>query len=123
MDKLPDIVFIADYNFFVRDFFTEEEFSVSDFCAAHHPEGIFIAYGKDIVKNELSSANLIDVMPTILHTLGCKIPRWCEGNVLKDIFRKGSPLHNQQTILISEKEQRDEDEKRKIGEILKGIKI
>ncbi len=123
MDKLPDIIFIAEPDFFVRDFFTEDEFTDSDFCSAHYSDGILIAYGKDVEKSRLEAANLIDIMPTILHALDCRIPGYCEGRVLKDMFKKSSDVYKQTPKFLSKVEQKTEDEKKRINEVLKGIKI
>lgn len=48
----------------------------------HHPEGIFIAYGKGIGAGKLSSCTNLDVAPTILSIMGIPIPQSMSGQVL-----------------------------------------
>jgi predicted AlkP superfamily phosphohydrolase/phosphomutase len=54
---------------------------------SHRMEGILIATGVGIRKGvRLPEAQLVDLAPTILHTLGCPIPADMEGRVLFEIF-------------------------------------
>lgn len=56
----------------------------------HHTHGIFFAEGKDIKSLRLSSTNITDIAPTILHALGVSIPDDLDGRVLTEIFEPGS---------------------------------
>ena len=123
MDKMPDIVFIAHQDFFVRDFFKDEEFTHSDFNAAHDSEGLFIVHGPEVHEGKVADGNLIDMTPTILHLLDCKIPQYYDGNVLKQIFVPESRLFKKKSLLQSDQEKKTEDVKKKVSELVKNIKL
>ncbi|KXB03841.1 hypothetical protein AKJ45_00270 [candidate division MSBL1 archaeon SCGC-AAA261F19] len=55
----------------------------------HTREGTLIASGPELKKDKSISADITDVMPTILHLLGCCIPEKVDGEVL-DIFGEGT---------------------------------
>ena len=58
-------------------------------CAAHTMEGIFMANGKHIKRGEkVKGANIMDLAPTVLYLMGCKVPSDMDGKVLKDIFKE-----------------------------------
>lgn len=53
----------------------------------HRPDGILIAYGKDIKKGEkVNEAHISDLAPTILYLMGIAVPAEMDGKVLYDIF-------------------------------------
>lgn len=55
----------------------------------HRPEGIFIAYGPNLVSG-LQLKDLVrtwDIAPTLLHVLGLPIPSYMDGKVLLNIFK------------------------------------
>ena len=56
----------------------------------HHPEGIFIAVDKKIIKNGLriDNTNIIDIVPTILYLMGLSIPSDMDGKVVTSIFKE-----------------------------------
>ncbi|MDY6855658.1 MAG: alkaline phosphatase family protein [Thermodesulfobacteriota bacterium] len=59
----------------------------NNWSGIHEPEGVFLAYGKDIKKGEaVQGANIIDVAPTLLYLLDSKVPKSYDGRVLKDVF-------------------------------------
>ncbi len=54
---------------------------------SHRQEGIFIAAGPNIGAQRLETeAQLVDIVPTVLYTLGLPIPTYCDGQVLTDLF-------------------------------------
>ncbi len=53
----------------------------------HHPEGIFIAGGPDIRKGlSAPQFSILDVAPTLLHSLGLPVPDDLEGRALAEVF-------------------------------------
>ncbi len=52
----------------------------------HAVNGIFVAHGPHIRSGAAITANLIDLAPTILHTLDLPIPQDMDGQVLGDVF-------------------------------------
>lgn len=53
----------------------------------HRKEGILIMYGNDIRKdNKLSNCSIMDLMPTILYTMGLRIPLDIDGKVITNAF-------------------------------------
>jgi len=56
----------------------------------HRPEGILLATGPNVHPGLLEEpAHLIDVAPTLLHTVGAPIPTGMEGRVLRELFMDG----------------------------------
>jgi predicted AlkP superfamily phosphohydrolase/phosphomutase len=56
---------------------------------AHRRTGTLMAAGPDISKKAPTRCKVIDIMPTLMHGLGCDIPSTIDGKVL-DIFKKDS---------------------------------
>lgn len=53
----------------------------------HEKEGIFIAHGEHFKKGiDIREAEIIDVAPTVLYTLGVPVPRHMDGRMLTGIF-------------------------------------
>ncbi len=68
----------------------------------HTRNGIFLAMGPDIGQGKLE-ASVLDVMPTIMHTLGLSIPP-VDGKVLP-IFKEGSAPYIKEPMYMSKKEE------------------
>lgn len=53
--------------------------------------GLFIAHGPNIRRtSNLKQLSILDIAPTVLHTLGYSIPDYMDGSVRKEIFADGS---------------------------------
>jgi len=53
----------------------------------HHPDGILIARGPGIRKNEsVDRVNILDVAPTTLYAMGLPVPGDLQGRVLKEMY-------------------------------------
>jgi predicted AlkP superfamily phosphohydrolase/phosphomutase len=56
-------------------------------AGVHRPAGIFMARGPGIRKGEtLSPQAIVDIAPTLLHSLGLPVPEDFEGRVIRDAF-------------------------------------
>lgn len=71
---------------FVSNKIVEPSFA---FTGGHRMEGIFIASGPGVNKNAgIKDSRIIDLLPTILYSMGLQVPKDSDGNVL-DIFTPG----------------------------------
>jgi predicted AlkP superfamily phosphohydrolase/phosphomutase len=53
----------------------------------HHPDGVFVAHGRSIRRGRITAPlRLIDVAPTVLHSLGLQIPSDLEGRTAMETF-------------------------------------
>lgn len=88
----PDLhLILDDYNVIAFPLFATNEKIITDQIrgdsGCHRREGIFMARGPSIRRNEtLPEANILDLAPTILHLLGRPVPSVMDGRVLNDIF-------------------------------------
>ncbi|MBC8462007.1 MAG: alkaline phosphatase family protein, partial [Deltaproteobacteria bacterium] len=114
VSKLPDIIFAYKNDSFYYNpsinvgYFPSQEIiydEAPEYCfelersAEHTRYGIFIAYGPDINEGEkIQGAENIDIAPTALHILRTPVPEDIEGKVLKEIFKKDSPLATFETL-------------------------
>lgn len=98
LDLAPDILFeIADGGCIIRYSFAKPAFQEPPpsltFSGIHRRDGVLITYGPDIKQgHEIQGAKIYDVAPTILHMFGLPVPDDMDGEVLKEIFNKGSEL-------------------------------
>jgi len=94
-DEMPDITVIANRDGYQAGSFVDfgSNRTVSDLTLLtgnHDMHGIFLAKGESVNKgSSISGANLIDVAPTVLHVMGCKVPKDMDGRVLTGIFEEG----------------------------------
>jgi len=96
----PDILFTAgDYSVLGRD--RSGSLSWLETCAGepsgfHRTRGVFLSVGERIRKNHtIEGARIIDVMPTILRSMGEAVPEGLDGKVLEDIFENEFLKHSE----------------------------
>ncbi len=59
----------------------------AEIAGTHHPDGIFLAYGKGISKGAtIARRNITDVCATMLYSLGLEVPSDFEGKVPQAMF-------------------------------------
>jgi len=57
----------------------------------HHPQGVYIAWGKEVQPGQEQPADIYDIAPTALHVMGLPVPEDCDGQVRLEWFQvKGS---------------------------------
>jgi predicted AlkP superfamily phosphohydrolase/phosphomutase len=63
--------------------------SVSRPSGVHTPEGVVIVQGKNIKKGwKAKEANIEDLSPTILYTLGLPVPKNMDGHIMFEVFEE-----------------------------------
>ncbi len=67
----------------------------------HDSNGIFVVYGSGI-RERVSrlKADLVDIFPTILYTLGLPIPKYIDGKVMQDIFLESPQLEQDDYVEV-----------------------
>jgi predicted AlkP superfamily phosphohydrolase/phosphomutase len=95
----PDITYIAHAGRYqagnVTGFGANTTFTdFTGVSAAHSMDGIFMASGAHIKRGAtVQGADIMDLAPTILYLMGCKVPDDMDGKVLVDLF-DGAYLKN-----------------------------
>lgn len=94
VDLAADLL-IAEHDDSVWFYYSEGEvpdrvFEPSGWASGNHePDGLFLAWGRDIVPGAtLADTNIVDVMPTLLAGMGEAIPDDVDGRVRVEIFRR-----------------------------------
>jgi predicted AlkP superfamily phosphohydrolase/phosphomutase len=84
----PDLtLFLRDGGFLSIMRSTEVVRPRSEIKGTHRPDGILIAAGEGIRRNtRLERQSVVDITPTLLHSLGLPIPADMEGAALLDIY-------------------------------------
>lgn len=95
LERIPDLVLSLAPDVIARTELGSKAWGYTrptdfrDISGEHDMNGIFAATGPDIRPGGfLSPATLLDVAPTLLHTMGQPIPRNMDGRVLEDIFKR-----------------------------------
>lgn len=94
-DESPDLVIETEGVYRTHTPLTDEAiFDTQDMAASHYPEGIMLTYGPDVdAGGHIRDANVVDVLPTLLHALGEPVPSDVHGEVLRSVFEPGSDPH------------------------------
>ena len=87
-DSAPDLhISIDNYKCIPSSLVNSGFFSPSEVGGSHSMEGILIAYGRGIKRdNEIKKCTILDIAPTILSLLGRPIPNDMDGRVLSEVF-------------------------------------
>ncbi|MBU4288003.1 MAG: alkaline phosphatase family protein [Proteobacteria bacterium] len=95
----PDIILkMKDYGYDIaRTYPLRNKFlnSVNKPAGCHQPEGIFAAYGKNIIACNNFNASIIDITPTVLYHMGLPVHRNMDGRVINEIFSTSFQKDNQ----------------------------
>jgi predicted AlkP superfamily phosphohydrolase/phosphomutase len=125
LDYAPDIVFMprrleyfgfGEYEFGSNQIIEPMKRGIS---GTHRMNGIFLAYGENIRPGvSVEKAQITDLAPTILYTMGLPVPTHMDGRVLREIFQdsfqpapvqaegqwQDTAVANGQTMTANEKE-------------------
>jgi len=90
----PDLIFVArEYAYLGRQLFGDHKIirSAEDLPVGfHRSNGIFLAHGSMIREGlTIEGANIADIAPTILYTMGLPVPDDMDGAVRQEVFRDG----------------------------------
>ena len=96
LDLAPDILFtMQDYSYIAlralrldRDALVETfRFGRSGNSGSHRRDGVLIAHGPHIrAGHQIENAEIIDLAPTVLYTMGLPVPDDMDGRILTDSF-------------------------------------
>ncbi|MBI5332946.1 MAG: alkaline phosphatase family protein [Candidatus Aenigmarchaeota archaeon] len=107
-DEMPDIILSPEekYEF---TYTTEEgmicEPKQGNIIGCHTMNGVIMAHGPDIATGEIKNAELIDIVPTVLHMHGLAVPSDIDGRVLHDLFKKESIMNKRKPLIIPQLEE------------------
>jgi predicted AlkP superfamily phosphohydrolase/phosphomutase len=105
IEQAPDIILKMKDNGYTitRGYPLKNKFihRVQKPSGSHRPDGIFAAYGKDIVAGKKITASILDVAPTILYEMGLPVYEEMDGNVRTDIFSPAFQNNQQITYIDS----------------------
>jgi predicted AlkP superfamily phosphohydrolase/phosphomutase len=96
IDRTPDLIVQPrgwEYMAFGHADFGSNKLveSITGLSGHHRPEGLVILSGPGVTRGKhLENANIVDLAPTILHTMGLEVPRDLDGRVVSEAFEDGS---------------------------------
>ena len=108
IEQIPDIIILPKNNFHST---TLPKKNVLSEITRKTPIGnhnfarnaLLIAVGPDVRKNQrIMPPNLYDIMPTVLHLLGLKIPRDLDGRVITELIGRNSGYHKKKIEYTNE---------------------
>lgn len=115
LDEVPDIILRPTSKYRVNQLLVEkmitrsDEFETIKGSHGNARNGIFIAYGPVFKKGcQVKALNILDVAPTILHLMGCKVPENMDGRVMKEIFKKRSEPERREIDYQRQKKEKEE---------------
>jgi len=106
LNEIPDIIFLTSEKYMpfpalTRDIFGQIRNNSAAWKSGGHSrarDGILIACGPMIArKKNLGNVRLEDIVPTILHLMGCEVPKHVDGRVLNLFKRDSEPSKRKPT--------------------------
>ncbi|MCE3232900.1 MAG: nucleotide pyrophosphatase [Rickettsiaceae bacterium] len=88
MENAPDLTLtLRDHGFVSIKDASPVVQKLDEVIGTHHPDGVFIAFGKGIKQGvEIERRNIVDVAATLLYSLGLPVPEDFEGVVPTVVF-------------------------------------
>jgi predicted AlkP superfamily phosphohydrolase/phosphomutase len=102
LETAPDLIFFMD------DFRCEvttslgrpDPFELNPInSGSHRPDGLFIAWGRGVRRGVTLDANIVDIMPTVLHCLGLPVPDDVDGRILLEAFAPDSEVAKRPVVI------------------------
>ena len=132
--EIPDIVFLSVNEYMpkcaiLREVFPQESLPVEMASHDFARDGILAAYGLGIAQGRrITSAEILDLVPTILHIMDVDVPVGMDGRVLGELFEEGSEMDRAVRYQDLELSKRDtalvalsEEEEQVLKERLRGL--
>ncbi|USZ68109.1 alkaline phosphatase family protein [Halorussus salilacus] len=90
-DESPDLVVRGhkdrEGGYLVANSLTDDIFRDGEMSASHREEGVFLAWGPSVESGSTpEDAAVVDVAPTVLHSVGEPVPEDADGRVLSEVF-------------------------------------
>lgn len=96
LDQIPDILLGLNHRYSIN---LNRNSNILSNCNIHikgdhkfEPDGVFVAFGKEIKEGDLIESSVYDIVPTLLHTFDVPIPNDIDGKVLREIFKGDSEI-------------------------------
>ena len=88
VDAGPDLLLVPADGWELYGGLTPTAFerSVSSWTSGNHPVGMLVLHGDDVSSTDLGERSLLDVMPTALRYLGCRVPTDVDGVAITEPF-------------------------------------
>ena len=88
MEHAPDLTLVMHDHGFVSVVKTDEVvYQRPQVTGTHYPEGVLIASGPGIRRGYVApTQNILDIAPTLLHSLGLAVPADFQGRVIDEVF-------------------------------------
>lgn len=103
VDEAPDILLTSADGWEIYGGIVPSTFEsqVMSWTSGNHPVGILAANGPNVEPAELSEQSILDVAPTVLHSLGSSVPNDMDGSVIEEIVPAQSPVSFREPISAS----------------------
>jgi len=101
LEDAPDLIILwKDFAYYTRQSVVDEEVllfeppgkfgnRVIEHSACHRLNGVLIMHGKHLLQGKTINANIMDLAPTILYSMGLPVPEDMDGKVLTNAFLNG----------------------------------
>ncbi len=91
LERAPDLILLGRDGCLIKDGIGGRETfqppETERWNAKHALDGLFLGWGRHIQAGiTVQDASLVDIAPTVLHLMGCPVPKDMDGRVLSEIF-------------------------------------
>lgn len=92
MEAAPDLLLVPAEGWEVYGGITPSTFEtqVTSWTSGNHPRGMCLLRGDAVAAGEIGERSLLDVMPTVLRYLGCRVPTDVDGTAIAEPFEPGT---------------------------------